>query len=58
MDEALDPADPRMQGTPPSRLPTDRALAMTVEGEDAVLFRNVFPKTPSGKVELASGYLG
>jgi len=57
VDEALDPADPRMQGTPPSRLPTDRALAMTVDGEDAVLFRNVFPKTPSGKVELASGYL-
>jgi anaerobic selenocysteine-containing dehydrogenase len=31
---------------------------MTVDGEDAVLFRNVFPKTPSGKVELLSGYLG
>ncbi|MBI4011739.1 MAG: molybdopterin-dependent oxidoreductase [Candidatus Rokubacteria bacterium] len=57
MDEALDPADPRMQGMRPSRLPTDRALAMTVDGEDAILFRNVFPKTPSGKVELVSGYL-
>jgi anaerobic selenocysteine-containing dehydrogenase len=57
MDDAIDPADPRLGGVRPSRLPTDRALAMTVEGEDAVLFRNVFPKTPSGKVELASGYL-
>ncbi len=58
MDEALDPADPRLGGVRPSQLPTDRALAMTVDGEDAVLFRNVFPKTPSGKVELLSGYLG
>ncbi len=58
MDDAIDPADPRLSGTPPRRLPTDRALAMTIGGEDAVLFRNVFPKTPSGKVELVSGYLG
>jgi anaerobic selenocysteine-containing dehydrogenase len=57
MDDAIDPADPRLGGVRPSRLPTDRATAMTVEGEDAVLFRNVFPKTPSGKVELASSYL-
>ncbi len=26
-------------------------------GEEAVLFKNVLPKTSSGKVELASGYL-
>jgi anaerobic selenocysteine-containing dehydrogenase len=58
IDDAIDPADPRLGGVRPSRLPTDRALAMTVDGEDAVLFRNVFPKTPSGKVELLSGYLG
>jgi anaerobic selenocysteine-containing dehydrogenase len=57
MDEALDAADPRLGGFTPSTLPTDRALAMTVAGEDAVLFKNVFPKTPSGKVELASSYL-
>jgi anaerobic selenocysteine-containing dehydrogenase len=30
---------------------------MTVAGEAAILFKNVFPKTPSGKAELASGYL-
>jgi anaerobic selenocysteine-containing dehydrogenase len=41
----------------PSRLPTDRATAMTVGGEPAILFKNVFPKTASGKVELASEYL-
>jgi anaerobic selenocysteine-containing dehydrogenase len=57
MDDALDPADPRLGGHRPSRIPTDRALAMTVNGEDAMLFRNVFPRTPSGKVELASSYL-
>jgi anaerobic selenocysteine-containing dehydrogenase len=57
MDEAMDLADPRLGGVRPSALPTDRALAMTVAGEDAVLFANVFPKTPSGKIELASSYL-
>jgi anaerobic selenocysteine-containing dehydrogenase len=58
MDDALDASDPRLGGFTPSALPTDRALAMTVGGEEAVLFGNVFPKTRSGKVELASSYLG
>jgi anaerobic selenocysteine-containing dehydrogenase len=57
MDDALDAADPRLGGVRPHALATDRALAMTVSGEDAILFKNVLPKTPSGKVELASVYL-
>ncbi len=57
MDDAVDPDDPRLGGVRPSRLPTDRAVAMTVEGADAMMFANVFPKTASGKVELASPYL-
>jgi anaerobic selenocysteine-containing dehydrogenase len=57
MDDAVDPADPRLGGMRPRALPTDRALAMKVAGADAVMFRNVFPKTASGKVELASSYL-
>lgn len=57
MDDAFDGSDERMQGHRPSRIPTDRALAMTYQGHEAVLFGNVFPATPSGKVELASGYL-
>ena len=57
MDDAIDPGDVRLGGVRPSQLPTDKALAMTVEGGDAVLFTNVFPKTESGKVELASPYL-
>ena len=57
MDDAVDAADPRMAGHTASRLPTDKALAMKVAGEDAVLYKNVFPKTPSGKIELASSYL-
>ena len=57
MDEAMDASDPRLGGVRPSALPTDRALAMTVGGEDAVMFVNVFPKTASGKIELASSYL-
>ena len=57
MDDAIDASDPRLGGVRPSALPTDRALAMTVGGEDAVMFANVFPKTASGKIELASSYL-
>ena len=57
MDDALDPDDPRLGGLRPSQIPTDRALAMTASGEEFILFKNVAPKTPSGKVELASTYL-
>jgi anaerobic selenocysteine-containing dehydrogenase len=57
MDQALDGADPRMKGQRPSRLPLDRTLPMEFGGEPALLFKTVQPKTPSGKVELRSGYL-
>ena len=56
MDEAID-GRPTARRDSPSALPTDRATAMTVAGEPAVLFGNVWPRTPSGKVELASTYL-
>jgi anaerobic selenocysteine-containing dehydrogenase len=55
MDEAVDPADPRLGGARPSRIATDKALPMTgPDGRSLVLFDNVFPATPSGKVELRS----
>jgi anaerobic selenocysteine-containing dehydrogenase len=55
MDDAVDPADPRLGGLRPSQIPTDRALPMTgPDGAPMVLFENVFPATPSGKVELRS----
>ena len=57
INEAVDARDQRMQGLLPSNLPADRALAMQVGEDDAVLFLNVFPKTPSEKVELESTYL-
>ncbi|PYM14556.1 MAG: molybdopterin-binding oxidoreductase [Candidatus Rokuibacteriota bacterium] len=57
IDEAIDGSDARLGGVRPSDLPTDRATPMTVDGAEAILFANVFPKTPSGKVELASTYL-
>jgi anaerobic selenocysteine-containing dehydrogenase len=57
MDEALDPEDPRLGGIRPRAVPTDAAIPMRFGGEEALLFRNVFPRTPSGKVELASSYL-
>jgi anaerobic selenocysteine-containing dehydrogenase len=55
MDDALDGADPRLGGTRPSELPTHRALHMMgPDGRPLVLFDNVLPATPSGKIELKS----
>ncbi len=58
MDAALNLDDPRMQGIRPSRIPTDRAMPMEFAGREPVLFQNVSPQTPSGKVELESATLG
>jgi anaerobic selenocysteine-containing dehydrogenase len=57
MDEAVDAADSRMSGLTGSRVPLTAPLAMDVAGAPAALFRNVRPRTPSGKVELSSPYL-
>ena len=57
MDDALNPDDPRMQGIRASQVPLDRALRMEFSGEEPVLFQNVSPRTPSGKVELESATL-
>jgi anaerobic selenocysteine-containing dehydrogenase len=58
MDAALNADDPRMQGLRASGLPVDRALKMEYAGHEPVLFQNVAPRTPSGKVELESALLG
>jgi anaerobic selenocysteine-containing dehydrogenase len=58
MDDAIDGDDARLAGQRPSALPTDRALPMRVDGQEMVLFANVRPRTPSGRVELDSSYLG
>jgi anaerobic selenocysteine-containing dehydrogenase len=57
VDDAVDGSDPRMGGIAASRIPLDRALLMTFHGAEANLFKNVSPKTASGKVDLASPYL-
>ncbi|TFH49699.1 MAG: molybdopterin oxidoreductase family protein, partial [Lysobacterales bacterium] len=57
MDAAIDGNDARLGGVRPSELPTNQALPMKFDGEDAILFKNVFPATPSGKVELYSASL-
>jgi len=58
MDEAVDASDPRLGGVRPSQLPTSQAQRMSaVDGAAMVLFENVFPATPSGKVELVSDVL-
>ena len=57
IDDALDADDPRMNGTRPRDLAPGTALLMEFGGEEAVLFKNITPKTPSGRVELDSSYL-
>ena len=57
MDEAVDLNDPRMKGHRASELPLDSALSMEYDGEEPVLFRNVWPTTRSGKIELQSSLL-
>ena len=57
MDDAFAADDPRLLGMRPSEIPTDRALKMTFGGDEAVMFRNVFPATASKKIELVSSYL-
>ncbi|GIX47794.1 MAG: molybdopterin oxidoreductase [Candidatus Tectimicrobiota bacterium] len=57
MDLMLDGDDPRLGGCRPSQLPVQQALSMTFAGDEAILFQTVFPRTPSGKIELYSTYL-
>lgn len=57
MDDALDGTDPRLRGMRPSTLPLDQALPMEFEGAEPVMFVNVWPKTPSGRIELESAGL-
>jgi anaerobic selenocysteine-containing dehydrogenase len=55
MDDAVDAADPRLGGARPSEIPIRRALQMTGhDGRPMVLYDNIFPATPSGKIELKS----
>jgi anaerobic selenocysteine-containing dehydrogenase len=55
MDDAVDAADPRLGGVRPSMISTESALQMKgPDGRPLVLFENVFPATPSGRIELRS----
>jgi anaerobic selenocysteine-containing dehydrogenase len=55
IDDSIDRDDPRLEGSRPSRIPTDRATPMNgPDGKPLVLFDNLRPATPSGKVELRS----
>jgi anaerobic selenocysteine-containing dehydrogenase len=58
MDDAVDLADPKLRGIRPSKIPTRQALQMTgSDGRPLSLYDNVFPATPSGKIELKSAAL-
>jgi anaerobic selenocysteine-containing dehydrogenase len=55
IDDAVDPADSKLNGVRPSEIPTREALQMTgPDGRPLSLYDNVFPATPSGKIELKS----
>jgi anaerobic selenocysteine-containing dehydrogenase len=55
MDDAVDNADPRMQGVKASEISPRAAVRMAGPGgRPLALYDNAFPATPSGKVELAS----
>jgi anaerobic selenocysteine-containing dehydrogenase len=54
MDAALDADDPRLRGRRPSRIPTAAAVKMEYGGAEPVLCENVWPRTPTGKIELLS----
>ena len=55
MDDAVDGSDPKLQGIRPSQISTRQALAMHgPDGKPLVLYENVRPATPSGKIELKS----
>jgi anaerobic selenocysteine-containing dehydrogenase len=58
MDDAVDPADPKLKGIRPSEIPTREALQMVGPDDRPLsLYDNVFPATPSGKIELKSAAL-
>ena len=54
MRDAIDFDDERLHGKALEDLSIHESLEMKLKGEDFVLFGNIFPKTPSGKVELVS----
>ncbi len=58
MDEAIDADDPRLDGMRPSAIPVTEALQMKApDGTPFVLFENILPATPSGRIELRSELL-
>ena len=57
MDDAINSDDNRMQGVSASELSLEKPLEMQVNGDDSILFANIFPATDSGKIELRSEQL-
>lgn len=57
IDDALDTTDPRLMGHKPSEIPLGTALSMEITHGETIMFDNVMPSTPSGKIEIKSTYL-
>ncbi len=52
---AVDNDDYRLEGFLPSQIPLDKALKMNAkDGNEAIMCKNIFPATVSGKIELHS----
>lgn len=58
MDAVANDEDPRMKGIQPSQIPVGEAVPMYTDNTAPIAFVDVFPGTPSGKVELVSENLG
>ncbi|MEH6548057.1 MAG: molybdopterin dinucleotide binding domain-containing protein, partial [Sneathiella sp.] len=52
-----DASDPRLMGHKPSEIPLGTALSMEITLGETIMFDNVMPSTPSGKIEIKSTYL-
>ncbi len=55
MDAAMDASSAVLNGTRPSEIPTDSAIQIKApDASEPIVCKNVFPDTPSGKIELYS----
>lgn len=58
MDQAMDGADPRLDGQRPSQIALDKAIELqSPDGDALIMCDTVKPATPSGKIELYSADL-
>jgi len=57
IDDALDGLNVKLNGMAPSEIPVGTAISMESDVGEVILFKNTYPATPSGKIELQSEML-